>query len=173
MIIKFPNEKLESVSGEVVGNLTLDEVSKLCERMRKECWEVGGFGISAVQIGEPFRIFGIYSQAVRDLVFFIDPEIFHLAGPSIENEGCLSIPGYEWKVERFYEVGLNYFDLNFNLMSDKFVGIEARVIQHEMDHLDGILLVDSLSSDDFDIFVSYFLGKKPVGEYDPPLIKMT
>ena len=179
MILKFPDQILDTESVSVLENLSIAEIEKLIARMRSACWNANGFGIAAIQIGEPFRIFGYLSKSKRDLKWIIDPEVISTSGSSIFEEGCLSIPGYYWEILRPEKITLKFkstSDDNISLDEKEaiktFKGVESRVIQHELDHMDGLCIPDSMSEKEFDDFRSHFFSGKPVYEYNSPRLDM-
>lgn len=111
-----------------------------------------GVGLSAVQIGKPIRLFVAYSQKGRKYLTFINPEILWKSKrltkgvPERENkfEGCLSVPGIFGLVRRSKAVKVRYLTLNGQIVIRKFDGLTATVIQHELDHLNGVLFVDRI-----------------------------
>ncbi len=172
MIKKYPDPVLDKKSKSVVGNLSYEEIQTLIARMRRACWNANGFGIAAVQIGEPFQIFGYLSKSSKDLEWVIDPEIISSSGYSAYEEGCLSVPGYFWKVYRPEKVTVKYRDALMTERVKTFRGIESRVIQHEMDHLDGLCIPDALSDEDFADFISHFRSGSPIYEYNSPIVDL-
>ena len=113
-----------------------------------------GVGLAAPQINKSIRLFVIDASPFADEYpelegwkkVFINPQILVEEGEEWDfNEGCLSIPGIREDVERKPELILEYEDENFELHEEKFDGVVARVIQHEYDHLEGILFTDHLS----------------------------
>lgn len=172
MIRKYPDPILDEQSISVSDNLSLKELEVLIARMRRACWDANGFGIAAIQIGEPFQIFGYLSKSTKDLEWIIDPEIISSSGSSAYEEGCLSIPGYFWKVYRPEKITLQYKNISMTEKVKTFKGIESRVIQHEIDHLDGLCIPDSLVDKDFFDFVSHFQSGKPVYEYTSPIVDL-
>ena len=111
-----------------------------------------GVGISAVQIGRPLRLFVAYSQKTKKNLIFINPEIIWRskkltsAVPESKNpyEGCLSLPGIWGKVKRHWAVKVRYTTISGRHLTRLFKGFLATVIQHEYDHLDGVLFVDRI-----------------------------
>ncbi len=113
-----------------------------------------GVGLAAPQVGKSIRLFILDATPFEDdypelkdyKKIIINPRIIEEEGTKWEfNEGCLSIPGIREDVERKPELVLEYEDENFELHEEKFDGIIARVVQHEYDHLEGILFTDRLS----------------------------
>jgi peptide deformylase len=112
-----------------------------------------GVGLAAPQVGNPVRIFVIDTSAVEEeeeklaaiKKTFINPKIIERTGePVLFNEGCLSLPNLREDVEREPRVRIQYYDEEFTFHDETYKGVAARVIQHEYDHLDGILFPDRL-----------------------------
>ncbi len=117
-----------------------------------------GVGLAAPQIGLSIRLFVVDGTDIKqdedetkeDLssfkIAFINPKITKLWGKKwTYNEGCLSVPTLREDVERPEKVQIEYYDLNFNFHKEEFDGVKSRVIQHEYDHLEGILFVDRIN----------------------------
>jgi peptide deformylase len=112
-----------------------------------------GIGLAAPQIGESIRLFVIngapWAEDDESLRYFkktfINAKIYERSGDdNIYNEGCLSLPGIREEITRKSQIKISYYDENFELHDEEFDGLKARVIQHEYDHIDGILLIDHL-----------------------------
>ena len=110
-----------------------------------------GVGLSAPQVGKKWRVFVIdamkmfeyYPECFGFKKVFINPVIKKYSrDTSVENEGCLSIPGVLKEVRRSNRITVEYLDENFEKHKDKFNGFIARIIQHECDHLDGKLMTE-------------------------------
>ena len=113
--------------------------------LRRDLWDTlchhGGYGLSAPQIGRSCRAF-IYNG-----IFCVDPVISKFwSDISVEEEGCLSIPGTIVKVGRPTWIKANYTTLTGQLIDCKLTGLDARVFQHELDHLNGILILDRVKA---------------------------
>ena len=113
-----------------------------------------GVGLAAPQTGMSIRIFVIDATQVADeepelknfRKVFINPEIIERTGEEvIMNEGCLSLPEIREDIKRPDSVRIQYYDENFELNEDVFTGYAARIVQHEFDHLEGILFIDYLT----------------------------
>lgn len=126
-----------------------DALRVLMDDMLETMYAAPGIGLAAVQIGEPVRVI------VMDLAregeepaprFFVNPELFD---PSEElfsyEEGCLSVPEYYDAVERPAKIKLRYLDYQGQPVEEQAEGLFAVCIQHEMDHLEGVLFIDHLS----------------------------
>ncbi len=129
-------------------------LAELIENMFDTMYFSDGVGLAAPQIGMSIRIFVIdatvYAEEEPQLAdfkkAFINPEIIERTGNKcIINEGCLSLPEIHEDVLRPETVRIKYMDENFTEHDETYSGFAARVIQHEYDHLDGILFVDLLS----------------------------
>lgn len=104
--------------------------------------KAGGVGLSANQVGlsDPFFIM---KPPGGELQVFVNPQLVSVTKESLtEEEGCLSVPGIFVGVERHTGVQVRYMDLFGDDVVQNFSGFEARIIQHEMDHLDGVLISD-------------------------------
>lgn len=127
---------------------------ELLKDMEDTMYHSDGIGLAAPQIGKSIRIFIIDASPLEEddpslkhfKKVFINPKIVEFRGEkSLFNEGCLSIPTIREDVERESEVRIQYYDEDFNFHDEVFDGIKARIIQHEYDHLEGILFTDRLN----------------------------
>ena len=120
-------------------------VAALIDSMIETMYEAPGSGLAANQIGVMRRIF-VYDvgEGARAV---INPRIIESDGEWSYEEGCLSIPGLSWDIVRPNAVHLVGLDLDGNELSIEATELEGRVFQHELDHLDGILLVERLDAD--------------------------
>ena len=102
-------------------------------------------GISAPQVGKNIRVVYILSDKEDNFELMINPEITITdMKQDIDYEGCLSVPGIEGPVSRYKKVKVEYYDRKGKKQKKTFKGMEAREIQHEADHLDGILFIDRI-----------------------------
>ena len=138
------------------------ELDKLVANMFDTMYGASGVGLAAPQIGKAIRLFVVDATPFADdedlseeeqtrlktfKKAFINPEILEETGDEWAfNEGCLSIPGVNEDVFRCPNIKIKYQDLEFNEHIEEFDGLLARVIQHEYDHIEGILFTDKLSS---------------------------
>jgi peptide deformylase len=120
-------------------------VAALAESMIDTMYEAPGSGLAANQIGVMRRIF-VYDVGDGPLTV-INPRIVESDGEWAYEEGCLSVPGLSWEIVRPNAVHLVGLDLDGNEISIEATELEGRVFQHELDHLDGILLVERLDAD--------------------------
>lgn len=130
------------------------ELDNLIQNMFETMYAAYGVGIAAPQIGLPIRLFVIDGEpyAEDDPIMdgfkkvFINPEIIEETGtPWNYNEGCLSIPDIREDISRKEQIRIIYFDENWVEHDETYTGLAARVIQHEYDHIEGILFTDKLS----------------------------
>jgi len=118
------------------------------ERMYATMYDDDGIGLSANQVGVDQRFFIVdFSLHDEDMSreVFINPEILASEGVDTLEEGCLSIPGIHEKVTRAYKIKVRYENLRREVIEKEFEGFPARVIQHETDHLNGVLFVERIS----------------------------
>ncbi len=151
-IVAYGDPVLKKVAEEIDSDYP--GLDKLITDMFETMYSSKGVGLAAPQINKSIRLFIIDASPFADEYpelegwkkTFINPRILEEEGEEWDfNEGCLSIPGIREDVERKPELILEYEDENFELHEEKFDGIIARVIQHEYDHLEGILFTDHLS----------------------------
>lgn len=120
-------------------------VANLVESMLETMYAAPGTGLAANQIGVQRRIF-VYDVGDGPQTV-INPRIVESDGEWVYDEGCLSVPGLSWEIVRPNAVHLVGLDLDGNELSIEATELEGRVFQHELDHLDGILLVERLDED--------------------------
>ena len=128
------------------------DVKELANDMFETMYNAQGIGLAAPQIGKPLRMFvtdgaPLEEEEMQDFKkVFINPTIDEEFGDKwVFEEGCLSIPTIRENVERHAKLKIHYFDENWEEHEEEFDGMKARIIQHEYDHLDGVLFVDYLS----------------------------
>jgi peptide deformylase len=146
-IIILPDKKLRLVSEPV---RKVDEgVRKLIEEMFEAMYDAPGIGLAAIQIGEPRRVVTLdlaKKDEDRQPQVFINPEVTWSSDEkSVYEEGCLSIPEYYEEVERPAEVKVKYLDGEGKPQEVHATGILATCLQHEIDHLNGVLFIDHIS----------------------------
>ena len=131
---------------EPVGEITPD-IQHLVDDMIQTMYAAPGIGLAATQVGVGLRIFVCDISAGRsstDLMTFINPEFVERDGMQLEEEGCLSIPGFNATVARPSRAVVKGLDRAGEPHTVEGVGLLARCFQHEMDHLEGTLFVDRL-----------------------------
>lgn len=144
-ILTFPNPRLRSVAKTVTQ--VDDQIRRHIDDMFETMYAAPGIGLAAIQVGIPLRLVVIdVSEAHDQPLCLINPEILGTEGEEEMDEGCLSVPGFYETVRRAERVRVRALDRDgqsFELETD---GLLAVCIQHEIDHLDGKLFVDYLSS---------------------------
>jgi peptide deformylase len=123
------------------------EIDRVVQDMIETMYAAPGIGLAAPQVGVPLRIFVIDLSAGRDpkgLLVLINPEFSEVEGVQLEEEGCLSLPGFNATVVRPTRVVVRSLDRQGTMQVHEGTGLLARAFQHEMDHLDGALFVDRL-----------------------------
>lgn len=141
--------------------LDIDEdyegLEQLIDDMFETMYQADGVGLAAPQIGKSIRLIVIDGSRQdgdeaedRELQDFrkilINPRVVSETGEEWEfNEGCLSIPNIREDVKRMPDIRLEYLDEHFEFHDEQFTGMKARVLQHEMDHVNGILFTDRIS----------------------------
>jgi peptide deformylase len=146
-ILEYPDPRLREVAKPVKS--VTDEIRQLTEDMAETMYAAPGVGLAAPQIGVGLRVFVIDvadEDEPSDLHVFINPEILELDGSQSWNEGCLSFPGVSEEIKRAERVRVRALGTNgkpFELEAD---GLLAVAIQHENDHLNGVLMIDKLSA---------------------------
>ena len=125
------------------------DLEKLIFDMIETMLKANGIGLAAPQIDKSIRLFiiGFPNHGEIPLKVFINAQIISTEGSCVMGEGCLSIPGVSGDVERPEKITINYFDQNFTEHTNTFDGLTARVIQHEYDHIEGILYVNHLTDE--------------------------
>ena len=118
---------------------------RLVDDMIETMYEAPGIGLAAPQVGVQKRLF-VWDMGEGPRVI-VNPEIVESDGEWLYDEGCLSVPGLTWEIVRPKTVHLVGRDLDGNEMSLEVDELEARLFQHEIDHLDGTLLIERLDSD--------------------------
>ena len=132
------------------------EIERLVDDMIETMYAAPGVGLAAPQVGLPLRIFVVDISIGHDpsaLVVFINPEFVERDGVQLEEEGCLSVPGFNATVVRPSRAVVKGLDRAGNVQQHEGTGLLARAFQHEMDHLDGTLFVDRLRGIKRDLIV--------------------
>lgn len=156
-ILKLPDERLKQVSAPVT---VFDDTLRAFVADLEETRQAGpsAVGIAAPQVGHFQRIVIIDCSITRKPVpnhgrlVLVNPEIAEWEGHEIGREGCLSIPDYTGNVVRATHIRLNAQDPGGEPLSFDMEGFEARAVQHEIDHLDGLLFIDRVVSRRTDLF---------------------
>jgi peptide deformylase len=154
-IVEVPDPRLREISKPVE---TVDaDVRALVADMFETMYEAPGIGLAAIQVGVPLRILVIdlqepanpedpESKPVRDPRVFINPEIVEHSDHDVPYlEGCLSVPDQYAEVDRPDRIRARWLDLDGKPRDEEIAGLLATCLQHEMDHLNGVLFIDHLS----------------------------
>ena len=146
-IITFPDPKLRLVSRKI--ERVDDSLRRLIDDMIETMHEAPGVGLAAIQVAEPIRLLVVdvaKKEEEPDTQVFINPEIVWSSEErATYEEGCLSIPEYYAEVERPASVRARALDREGKLREVLAEGLLATVLQHEIDHLDGVLFIDHIS----------------------------
>jgi peptide deformylase len=166
----LPDKRLRLLSKPVAK---IDAATKqLVEDMFDTMYDAPGIGLAAIQIGEPRRIVTMdlaKKDEPKEPQVFINPELISKSGDkNTHEEGCLSIPEYYEEVERPAAVRFRYLDLDGKQHEIDAEGLLATCIQHEIDHLDGVLFIDHISKLKRDRVIKKFTKAAKLGK---PAIK--
>jgi peptide deformylase len=144
-ILHYPDERLRQ-PGKRVQEVTA-ELRQLIDDMAETMYAAPGVGLAATQLGEPWQIFVVDCAAEgepSDLRVFVNPEILSLEGSLTFDEGCLSFPGAREEVDRAQKVRVRAQDREGKWFELETEGLLAVAVQHEYDHLQGVLMIDRL-----------------------------
>jgi peptide deformylase len=144
-ILHYPDPRLREL-GRKVESLT-DELRQLIDDMAETMYAAPGVGLAATQVGERWQIFVVDCATegeASDLRVFVNPEIVSTEGAVTFEEGCLSFPGAREEVERAERVRVRAQDREGHWFELEAEGLLAIAIQHEYDHLRGVLMIDRL-----------------------------
>jgi peptide deformylase len=119
------------------------EIKRIIADMTETMWHQVGIGLAAPQVGLPYRIL-VMDDGKGGAQALINPEIESRSGTIREEEGCLSLPGIFGVVERSKTITVRAMDADGKPVSLEATGLKARIVQHELDHLDGVLFIDRL-----------------------------
>ncbi|WP_409433276.1 peptide deformylase [Litorimonas sp. RW-G-Af-16] len=146
-ILTVPNPILREISKPV--DAVTDETRKLMDDMLETMYAAPGIGLAAIQIGVPLQV--IVMDLARDgeppqVKYFVNPEILEDVEDEVPyDEGCLSVPDVYETIDRPERVKITYLDYNGERVTEWAEGLYAVCIQHEMDHLKGVVFIDYLS----------------------------
>ncbi len=144
--IKVFPESVLSRRSENIERIT-EQVRDLARDMQETMYEKGGIGLAAPQVGENLRLITVDisgPQNREDLMVMVNPEIVAASGETDSEEGCLSLPEFKGSVQRAEEVTVSWRDLDGSIRQMQASGLLACCLQHEIDHLEGELLVDKV-----------------------------
>ena len=153
-IVAYGSKVLRKSCSEI-SSLYID-LDILIKNMFETMYAASGVGLAAPQVNKSLRLFIVDTSPFLDTEnpdhivckkIFINPRILSLSGDTwYFNEGCLSIPDIREDIQRFSNITIEYFDEDFKKMTEDFSGLNARVILHEYDHIEGILFTDKISA---------------------------
>ncbi len=138
-LVTFMHNSLREIAQEET-NRELSYLTDIRDEMYETMKQYNGIGLSAPQIGYNSRLIAVSTDKIK--TFMVNPKIIEAEGTVEFTEGCLSIPGVYGEVTRSKKVVVKYLDRYSNSHITEFEGIESVVIQHEIDHLNGILFID-------------------------------
>ncbi len=164
----FGDPVLRTVANEVTD---IDgKLAKLAEDMLTTMYDEPGIGLAAPQVGVQKRFF-VYDYGDGPAAL-INPVITESDGEWLYEEGCLSVPGLAWEIVRPKQILITGYDLDGNEVAIEADELESRLYQHEMDHLDGVLLLDRLDDETRKVAMrtvrEKFLGLDPSPEAPDP-----
>lgn len=145
-IRRFPDPILKTKAAEVTD--INGELQTLIDDMAATMYAAPGLGLAANQVGELRRVivFDVSAkEGPRDLQVIINPCITACEGELVHNEGCLSVPDFSAEVRRHARICVSGLDRHGRPLTLEAEGLKAVVLQHEIDHLDGILFIDRIS----------------------------
>jgi peptide deformylase len=152
-IVTYPEKSLSMTSAKV--DIIDDEIRQLIQDMGETMFHESGIGLAAPQVGVNRRIL-VYDARVENpnddgseprIAALINPEIIQASGTQVsENEGCLSVVDFRADVKRYEQVTVKALDMDGNPVEFEAHGLMAVIMQHEIDHLDGILFIDRIST---------------------------
>lgn len=148
-IVEYPDKRLRLKSKEV-KNFDA-ELHDLLDSMYPIMIDSNGIGLAAIQVAHPLQVLILNipdedgEQPRENLLEIINPVITHKDGETVYQEGCLSVPKFYEDIKRYDTLSLNYQDRHGNTKTLEAEGLLSIAIQHEMDHLIGILFIDKLS----------------------------
>ena len=146
-ILIFPDPRLRTVAKAV--EKVDDSLKKLTEDMLETMYEGSGIGLAATQVDVHKRVIVVdISEKKDDPLVLINPVLKKVIDPELKvySEGCLSVPGFYEELERPSEIELSFQDVNGQDQTLIANGLLSVVVQHEMDHLEGKMMVDSISN---------------------------
>ena len=155
-VLQYPNPLLRRVA-DPVGTVT-DAIRRLADDMLETMYDEPGIGLAAPQVNAPIRLIVVDTQWTeaekeRKPCVFLNPELRSCAGDIVWEEGCLSVPDLRGEVRRAERVSLRALDLDGKPVMEDVEGLRAVCLQHEIDHLDGVLFLDRLRGLRRDLYV--------------------
>lgn len=146
-IVTYPHPTLRHVSKPL--RRVDGEIRRLVEEMFDLMYQAKGIGLAANQVNLPLRLFVVNEKgdpkATEHERVFLNPVLSQRKGRAEEEEGCLSLPNLFGQVSRPERIAIHAYDLAGQEIREELTGMLARVVQHETDHLDGVLFIDRLT----------------------------
>lgn len=143
-ILVYPDERLRTVA-QPVGDVN-DDIRRLVDDMLETMYDSDGIGLAATQVNVHEQVIVMDLSETRDQpIVLINPQVVEKDGEQVYSEGCLSIPTYSAEVKRAERIKVSALDAQGEIFELEADGLLAVCIQHEMDHLKGIVFVDYLS----------------------------
>ena len=165
-ILRYGERPLHQPAADVT---TFDEIlHRLIDDMIETMYAAPGIGLAATQIGVPLRVFVVDVSVGRDrneLIAMVNPTFVERDGMQLEEEGCLSVPGFNATVVRPARTVIQGLDRHGGEQTLEGKGLLARAFQHEMDHLDGVVFVDRLRGIKRDLIVRKIQKLKRTGRW--------
>lgn len=138
-VLRENAEKIEKVD---------DSVKNLINKMKRIMIEKNGVGLAAPQVGKSIQLIIVdptVGEDPKEFLPLINPEIIESEGEETGEEGCLSVPGILLEIKRSKTIKLKALDINGKEFTKEYSDFKARIIQHEIDHLKGTLIIDKIS----------------------------
>ena len=148
-IVEYPDKRLRTKSQEIKAFDA--KLHKLLDAMYPLMIDTNGIGLAAIQVAHPVRVLILNipdeegEQPIENLLEIINPVVTHKDGETVYQEGCLSVPKFYEDISRYETIVINYQDRDGNTKTLEADGLLSIAIQHEMDHLEGVLFIDKLS----------------------------
>ena len=144
-IVTHPDPVLSRKAKRV--NRVDESLNRLIDNMIDTMYEASGCGLAAPQVGVSLKI-AVIGMPEEDVIVLVNPEVVKKLGERVVIEGCLSVPGYRGEIKRAEQVTVKAFDRNGKAFRIKADDLLAEALEHEIDHLNGILYIDHLESPD-------------------------
>ncbi|HDP98703.1 MAG TPA: peptide deformylase [bacterium] len=145
-VIKYGNPILR-LKAQKIDKVDAD-IRRVVDQMVEIMWDEAGIGLAAPQVARSIQLLVVDHSLIDEdgkPTAYLNPEILSAEGESIMEEGCLSLPDIREEVKRPAAIRLRYQNIDGEMLEKNFDGLTARVLQHEIDHLDGILFIDRIS----------------------------
>ena len=165
-ILKYGDAPLHQTAKDVIQ--FDDQLQRLIDDMVETMYAAPGIGLAATQVGVPLRVFVVDLSVGRDpskLIVMVNPEWVEREGMQLEEEGCLSVPGFNATVVRPSRAVVRGLDRDGEPQSVEGNELLARALQHEIDHLDGVVFVDRLRGIKRDMIVRKITKLKRSGRW--------